>query len=105
MAQQAVATLVAVAELGVLGLFVGATKFVDVSGSAGFYRPTDVGALRISEIPEWGGLLANGRGVQNLWTTRWVILVPGVAFAAAAVAMSAVGLGIARQYQRRNALY
>src|SRR6266545_3721133 len=103
--QQAVASLVAVAELGVLGIFVGATKFVNVSESVGAFRITDVGALTISEIPEWGGLLANGRGIQNLWTTRWVILVPGVAFAAAAVAMSAVGLGIARQYQRRNALY
>src|SRR5438309_1650022 len=85
-AQQAVASLVAVAELGVLGIFVGATKFVNLSESVGaltFLRPTDVGALWISEIPEWGGLLANGRGIQNLWTTRWVILVPGVAFAVA----------------------
>jgi peptide/nickel transport system permease protein len=104
-AQQAVASLVAVAELGVLGIFVGATKLVDVSGSVAFYRPTDVGASRISEIPEWGGLLASGRGIQNLWTTRWVILVPGVAVALAAVAISAVGLGVARQYQRRNAFY
>lgn len=104
-AQQAVASLVAVAELGVLGIFVGATKFVNVFESVGFLRTTDVGRLWISEIPEWGGLLANGRGIQNLWTTRWVILVPGVAFALAAMAVSAVGLGIARQYQRRNAFY
>lgn len=104
-AQQSVASLVAVAELGVLGIFVGATKFVNVSESVGFLRTTDVGALWISEIPEWGGLLANGRGIQNLWTTRWVILVPGVAFAVAAMAISIVALGIARQYQRRNALY
>src|SRR5688572_20015832 len=104
-AQQAVASLVAVAELGVLGIFVGATKFVNVSNSVAFLRPTDVGSLWISEIPEWGGLLANGRGIQNLWTTRWVIFVPGVAFAVAAMAMSAVGLGIARQYHRRNAFY
>ncbi|MGH2492379.1 MAG: hypothetical protein ACRDF9_12805, partial [Candidatus Limnocylindria bacterium] len=65
----------------------------------------EVGTLWISEIPEWGGLLANGRGIKNLWTTRWVILVPGVAFAVAAMAISAAGLGIARQYQRRNAFY
>ena len=104
-AQQAVASLVAVAELGVLGIFVGATKFVNISESVGAFRITDVGALWISEIPEWGGLLANGRGIANLWTTRWVIFVPGVAFAVAAMAMSAVGLGIARQYRRRNAFY
>ena len=103
-AQQSVASLVAVAELGVLGIFVGATKFVNVSESVGAFRITDVGALWISEIPEWGGLLANGRGIQNLWTTRWVILVPGVAFAVAAMAISVVALGIARQYQRRNSV-
>jgi peptide/nickel transport system permease protein len=104
-AQQAVASLVAVAELGVLGIFVGATKFVNISESVGRFQITDVGALWISEIPEWGGLLANGRGIANLWNTRWVIFVPGVAFAVAAMAMSVVGLGIARQYRRRNAFY
>ena len=105
-AQQCVASLVAVAELGVLGIFVGATKLVTVADSAAVIRAIDtVVPPRISDIPEWGGLLANGRGIENLWTTRWVILVPGVAFALAAMAMSAIGLGIARQYQRRNALY
>jgi peptide/nickel transport system permease protein len=105
-AQQSVASLVAVAELGVLGIVVGASKLVTVVDSATVIRGIDtVVPPRISDIPEWGGLLANGRGIENLWTTRWVILVPGVAFALAAMAMSAIGLGIARQYQRRNALY
>lgn len=105
-AQQAVASLVAVAELGVLGIFVGATKFVNISESVTVFRGlAEVGTLWISEIPEWGGLLANGRGIENLWTTRWVILVPGVAFALAAMGISAIGLGVARQYQRRNAFY
>jgi peptide/nickel transport system permease protein len=90
-AQQSVASLVAVAELGVLGYTIGATR-----------RLFD---QFISTIPEWGGILANSRSLENLWTTRWVILVPGVAFALAAMAMSAIGLGIARQYQRRNAFY
>jgi len=105
-AQQSVASLVAVAELGVLGIVVGASKLVTLTESATVIRAIDtVAPPRISEIPEWGGLLANGRGIENLWTTRWVILVPGIAFALAAMALSAVGLGIARQYQRRNALY
>ncbi len=105
-AQQSVASLVAVAELGVLGIVVGASKLVTLIESANVIRPIDlVSPPRISEIPEWGGLLANARGVENLWTTRWVILVPGVAFALAAMAMSAIGLGIARQYQRRNVFY
>lgn len=105
-AQQSVASLVAVAELGVLGIVVGASKLVSVVTSTAVIRAIDtVVPPRISDIPEWGGLLANGRGIENLWTTRWVILVPGIAFALAAVALSAIGLGIARQYQRRNALY
>jgi peptide/nickel transport system permease protein len=90
-AHQSVASLVAVAELGVLGYVVGATR-------------TILGAF-VSTVPEWGGILANSRSLENLWTTRWVILVPGIAFALAAMALSAIGLGIARQYQRRNALY
>ncbi len=90
-AQQSVASLVAVAELGVLGYTVGATRLL--SGQF------------TSRIPEWGGILANSRSLENLWTTRWVILVPGVAFAFAAMGISALGLGIARQYQRRNAFY
>ena len=105
-AQQSVASLVAVAELGVLGIVVGASKLVTLTESTTVIRAIDtVTPPRISDIPEWGGLLANGRGIENLWTTRWVILVPGVAFAIAAMALSAIGLGIARQYQRRNALY
>ena len=105
-AQQSVASLVAVAELGVLGIVVGASKLVTLADSATVIRAIDtVAPPRISDVPEWGGLLANGRGIENLWTTRWVILVPGVAFALAAMGMSAIGLGIARQYQRRNALY
>ena len=90
-AQQSVASLVAVAELGVLGYTIGATRLL-----SGQFTST---------IPEWGGILANSRSLENLWTTRWVILVPGVAFALAAMAISALGLGIARQYQRRNAFY
>lgn len=90
-AQQSVASLVAVAELGVLGYTIGATRLL-----SGQFTST---------IPEWGGILANSRSLENLWTTRWVILVPGVAFALAAMGISAVGLGIARQYQRRNAFY
>jgi peptide/nickel transport system permease protein len=105
-AQQSVASIVAVAELGVLGIVVGASKLVTLTESTTVIRLIDtVAPPRISDIPEWGGLLANGRGIENLWTTRWVILVPGVAFAVAAMALSAIGLGIARQYQRRNALY
>jgi peptide/nickel transport system permease protein len=105
-AQQSVASLVAVAELGVLGIVVGASKLVTLIESTNAIRPIDlVTPPRISDIPEWGGLLANARGVENLWTTRWVILVPGVAFALAAMALSAIALGIARQYQRRNVFY
>ncbi|HYU82102.1 MAG TPA: ABC transporter permease subunit [Candidatus Polarisedimenticolia bacterium] len=88
--QQMTASLVALAELGVFAIFIG--------------RVRTIGASPTSDIPEWGGLLANARSVENLYTTRWVFLVPGLAIALAAVAVSFVGIGIANRYRRRDIL-
>jgi peptide/nickel transport system permease protein len=87
--QQAAASLVALAELGVLAVFVGRTYLIN---------------LVIAAPPEWGGLLARGRTVESLYTTRWMFLVPGTAIAIAAIAFGLLGVGIARQYRRRNVL-
>ncbi len=96
------AALIALAELGVLSIFVGPTRFLDLTEALRIVRQGGVFAVRLSEIPEWGGLLANARGIENLYTTRWVFLVPGLAFAFTAVAFGAMGIGIARQFARRN---
>ncbi len=101
-AQQSVASLVALAELGVLGVFVGATRVINVEESLSVVRTGQVNAAQISDPPEWGGLLANARTIESLWTTRWLFLVPGVSLALAAVGIVAIGLALARRYARRN---
>ncbi|HUQ41035.1 MAG TPA: ABC transporter permease subunit [Candidatus Limnocylindrales bacterium] len=104
LSQQVVASLVLLAELGVLNTFVGATRFINVEESMTIVRTGPVNRALISEPVEWGGLLANARTIESLWTTRWLFLVPGVAFALTAVAIAAVGFATARYYARRNLL-
>ena len=104
-AQQSVASLVALAELGVLGVFVGAFRSISIEESLSVVRVGQVNSAQISEPPEWGGLLANARTIESLWTTRWLFLVPGIAFAIAAVALAAIGLALSRHYARRNLLH
>jgi ABC-type dipeptide/oligopeptide/nickel transport system permease subunit len=103
-AQQTVASLVAMAELGVLGVFVGATRLISIEESLSIVRVGQSNNAPISEPPEWGGLLATAATLESLWTTRFLFLVPGVAFVLAAVAIAAIGLGLARHYARRNLL-
>src|SRR6266508_1513105 len=78
LSQQIVASLVLVAELGVLSVFVGATRFISIEESLSLVLPTQVNGAQISDPPEWGGLLANARTIESLWTTRWLFLVLGV---------------------------
>ena len=102
LSQQIVSSLVLVAELGVLGVFVGATRIINIQESLSIIRTGPPVAARIAEPPEWGGLLANVRSVESIWTTRWLILVPGVAFAVTAVAVAAIGFVLSRRYARRD---
>ena len=102
--QQSVASLVAMAELGVLGVFVGASRVINIEESLSFVTQFQTNSAPVSEPPEWGGLLANARSIDSLWSTRFLFLVPGVAFALAAVGMAAVGVALARHYARRNLL-
>lgn len=102
LSQQSVASLVALAELGVLGVFVGTTRLIGIEESMSFVTVGQINRASIADPPEWGGLLANARSTENLWTTRWVFLVPGIAFAVLAIALAAVGIGLARRYARRD---
>ena len=100
--QQVVASLVLLAELGVLGVFVGATRDINVEESLTIVRTGPVNRALVADPPEWGGLLANARTIESLWTTRWLFLVPGIALALTAIAVAAVGFVVARRYARRN---
>jgi len=102
--QQTIAALVAMAELGVIGVFVGAFRSINIEESLSFVNNAQVNRGFISEPPEWGGLLAGARTIESLWATRFLFLVPGIAFATAAVAIAAVGVAVARHYARRNLL-
>ncbi len=102
LSQQSVASLVALAELGVLGVFVGTSRVIGIEESMSFVTVGQINRAFVADPPEWGGLLANARSTENLWTTRWVFLVPGIAFALLAVALAAVGLALARRYARRD---
>lgn len=104
--QQIVASLVLVAELGVLGAFIGSTRTINIQESLSVVRIGEIDVAQIADPPEWGGLLAStsARSMSSLWTTRWLFLVPGIAFALTAVAVAAIGFALARHYARRNLL-
>lgn len=101
--QQIVASLVLLAELGVLGVSVGPVRIVNVAET--LVRPASITQAVVSELSDWGGLLANSsaRSVDSLWVTRWLFLIPGVAFAVTAVLVAVIGYALARRYARRNA--
>lgn len=102
LSQQVVASLVLVAELGVLGVLVGSTRYIDVSESVELVRVGPQMAALVPEIPEWGSMLASSRTVEALWVTRWLIFVPGLAFALTAMAVATIGFALARRYARRD---
>jgi hypothetical protein len=100
--QQVVASLVLVAELGVLGVLVGAVRTINVEESqTAIHLGPPMSAL-VPDAPEWGAMLASSRTVEILWATRWVIFVPGAAFALTAIAVAAIGFALARRYARRD---
>jgi peptide/nickel transport system permease protein len=102
--QQIAAALIALAELGVIGIFVGPTRFLNVAEAMRVLPNGVATGFFVPDVPEWGGLLALARSRQDLYVTRWAFLVPGVSIAVAAIAFTILGIGIARQYRRRNLL-
>lgn len=47
-------------------------------------------------------MLASSRTIEALWTTRWLIFVPGAAFALTAMAVASIGFALSRRYARRD---
>ena len=104
LSQQVVASLVLLAELGVLGVVLSAVRFLDVSDSLSIIRTGPPMSALIPEIPEWGALLSSARSTEILWATRWVIFIPGAAFAITAACVALIGFALARRYARRDVI-
>jgi peptide/nickel transport system permease protein len=102
LSQQIVASLVLVAELGVLSVFIGATRYINLEESLTRAAIREVPAALIADPPEWGGILANARTIESLWTTRWLVLVPGIAFALTAVCVALIGFALTRRYSTHD---
>jgi hypothetical protein len=102
MSQQIVASLVLLAELGVLGVVLSTARVLNVEESMRVVRTGPPQSALIPDIPEWGAMLASARTIEILWATRWVIFVPGAAFAITAAGAALIGFALSRRYARRD---
>ncbi len=100
--QQVVASLVLVAELGVLGVLVSTVRSINIEESLAVVPIGPPNSALIPDSPEWGAMLSSARTAEILWTTRWVIFVPGAAFALTAMAVALIGFALAHRYARRD---
>jgi len=85
------AILLILAELGFLGLFVG-------GGSRFMSDPFSPVIVQISEIPEWGALVA--QGTPHLRSYPFMVLGPAFAFFLSIVGLNAFGEGLRRIFDR-----
>ncbi len=84
-ASEAAASLLLLAELGFLGIFLGATRQVTMSSLLGGEQP-------ILVQPEWGAMLAGTRlEIFNWW---WLTVMPALAFALAIFGLHLLGDGL-----------
>jgi len=84
-AAEAAASLLLLAELGFLGIFLGATRQVTMSSLLGGEQP-------ILVLPEWGAMLAGTRlEIFNWW---WLTVMPALAFALAIFGLHLLGDGL-----------
>jgi peptide/nickel transport system permease protein len=102
LSQQVVASLVLLAELGVLGIVLSTARSLSVEESMSVVRVGPPQQAIVPDIPEWGAMLASSRTVEILWATRWVIFIPGAAFAITAGLAALIGFALARRYARRD---
>ena len=82
---EAAASMLLLAELGFLSIFLGATLLVTMSSLLGGEQP-------ILKSPEWGGMLAGTRlEIFNWW---WLTMMPALAFAVAIMGLNLLGDGL-----------
>lgn len=90
-ALEASAVLLALGELGFLGIVVG----------GGFSVPLDdrgIGSAFIFSTTEWGAILAGGRFA--VFNAPWIALVPAAAFASAILGFNLLGYGLRTVFER-----
>ena len=90
-ALEASAILLALGELGFLGIVVG----------GGFSVPLDdrgIGSAFIFSTTEWGAILAGGRFA--VFNAPWIALVPAAAFASAILGFNLLGYGLRAVFER-----
>ncbi|MDQ2950866.1 MAG: ABC transporter permease subunit, partial [Chloroflexota bacterium] len=104
LSQQIVAALVLMAELGVVGVVLSTVRSIDVQESLSIIRTGPPNQALVPDTPEWGAMLSSARTVEILWATRWIIFVPGAAFALTSMAVAVTGFALARRYLRRDIL-
>jgi len=85
-------------------VFVGATRQITIEESLSQVVNGVVNFAQLGDPPEWGGLLASARTIESLWTTRWLVLLPGIAFGVIGVLVAAMGLAVSRRYARRDVM-
>jgi ABC-type dipeptide/oligopeptide/nickel transport system permease subunit len=83
--------LLILAELGFLGLYVG-------GGSRFMYDPFQPVVTLISEIPEWGAMVA--QGTPNIRPYPFMVMGPAVAFFISILGLNAFGEGLRRIFDR-----
>jgi peptide/nickel transport system permease protein len=92
--QQVIATLLLVAHLGVLKVFIGGTDFITL-------EPLSNNTLPVAMINEWSSMI--GAYIHELRGNRWVIYTPLTAFAITILAMNFMVEAMKRQYLSQGA--
>jgi peptide/nickel transport system permease protein len=92
--QQVIATLLLVAHLGVLKVFIGGTDIITL-------EPLSNNTVPVSMINEWSSMI--GAYIHELRANRWVIYTPLTAFAITILAMNFMVEAMKRQYLSQGA--
>ena len=92
-ALEASATLLALGELGFLGIVVGGGFSIPIDD-----RGLGGGSQFIFSTAEWGAILAGGRFA--VFTAPWIALVPAAAFASAVFGFNLLGHGLRTLFER-----
>ncbi|MBY6037661.1 ABC transporter permease subunit [Fictibacillus nanhaiensis] len=87
--QQVIATLLLVAHLGVLKVFIGGTDFITL-------EPLSNNTVPFAMINEWSSML--GANIHQIRSNRWIVFVPLAGFALAILALNFMVEALKQKY-------